>query len=229
MRPSITPAENTKNIIMPSNGLYHSFIGTELDNALQIYSYDLSDQKQHEIDNLTIDYPSFNSAFNNVNERMLIECGQHLLDVINDEYGFNIKASGFKYHSMTLQNTGDNLSCDIDVTSLPSLAVINDKISGFTDSLIKATSERLASSSGFISFYDSDIKPLLNVPYSQWAEPYIMVLIETLLDDTGYSLGDIEQLYINELATTGGAIEYLYNELSSHDADILSNLLNEGE
>ena len=27
----------------------------------------------------------------------------------------------------------------------------------------------------------------------------------------------------------GGAIEYLYNELSSYDADILSNLLNEGE
>lgn len=227
MKNTITAPNKLKDIMLPSNGLYNSFIGTELDSAIKNDSYHLSEQKAFELSEYVNTSDAYHRASRKVSERMILEYGAFLIDWINDEYSASIKASDFEYTPMNGRNQGDSLHCMIDVDSLPPLATLSDKIYGFTDKLTQLAIDRLSSYSGFISFYSNDITPLLTQPYSVWGDAYVMLIIEVMLNDTGNDVADIEQYYLESLQGTGGSMEYLFNALDQYNCDLLNDIMSE--
>ncbi len=225
MKNTITAPSKLKDITLPSHGLYNSFIGTALDDEMECYY--LSDQKQFDLNEYINTSDDYHRASQKVSKRMILEYGAFFIDWLNDEYSTSIKASNYEYVPMNMRNQGDTLHCFIDVDSLPSIATLSDKIDGFTDKLTQLAIERLSSYSGFISFYDNDIKPLLSQPYSVWGDAYIMLIIELMLVDSGHDIADIEQYYLEYIGGNGGSIEYLFNALDQHNCDILNDIISE--
>lgn len=227
MKNTITAPSKQKDITLPSNGLYNSFIGTELDSAIENDSYHLSEQKAFELSEYMNTSDAYHRASRKVNERMILEYGAFLINWLNDEYDTSIKASDYEYVPMDGRNQGDTLHCMIDADSLPPLATLSDKIDGFADKLTQLAIDRLSSHSGFISFYSNDITPLLIQPYSVWGDAYIMLIIELMLSDTGNDIADIEQYYLESLNTCGGSIEYLFNALDQYNCNLLNDIIGE--
>lgn len=225
MKQTITPANKFKDITLPSHGLYNSFIGTELDNALENYTYDSS--KQFELDEWLNTSDAFHRASRKVYERMILEYGAFFIDWLNEQYSCNIKAHDFEHVPMNGRNQGDTLHAMIDVSSLPPLDTLAHDIDGLHDKLKDLAIERLSSYSGFISFYDNDITPLLDKPYAVWGDAYIMVLIELMLQDTGNDATDVSLYYLESINNYGGSIDYLFDALDQHNCELLNDLLSE--
>ncbi len=225
MKQTMTAPCKFKDITLPSHGLYNSFIGTELDSALENYTY--NSDKQFAIDEWINTSDAFHRASRKVNDRMLLEYGAFFIDWLNEQYSCNIKAHDFEYVPMNMRNYGDTLHAMIDTDSLPTLDTLAHDIDGLHDKLKALAVKCLSSYSGFISFYDSDITPLLDKPYAVWGDAYIMVLIELMLDDTGYDIGDVEQAYIEDLNSNSTIIDYLFDALDHHSCELLNDLLSE--
>lgn len=225
MKQTMTAASKHKDITLPSHGLYNSFIGTELDNALENYTYD--SDKQFELSEWMNTSDAYHRASRKVNERMIIEYGEFFIDWLNEQYGCNIKAHDFEYVPMNGRNQGDTLHAMIDTDSLPTLDTLAHDIDSLHDKLKALAIERLSSRSGFISFYSNDITPLLDKPYAVWGDAYIMVLIELMLDDTGYDISDVEQDYLESINGYGGSIEYLFDALDQYNCDLLNSFISE--
>ena len=211
-RPHLVAASQTKQISLPFNGLYHSYLGEllydELDTATDghcldtgravfdfVYSLDL--KKYHKA--LTAGY------------------AHHLIDTLNEYHGLAIEVSDIDYVPMNGQNRGDALWCDIDVTTLPNIPLAD---------LQPYANDSLTSYSGFTSFYDPNLQHLDGARLENWNDVYITFIIECLANDLNNNEWDnVEQSYIDELRCTGGAIELLMNNITDEQAAKLNNLL----
>lgn len=203
----LVAASQTKQISLPFNGLYHSYLGELLDIELEYYSEQANDFIH------SLDLKKYNKALTD-------GYAQHLIDAINEYHGLSIKISNADYEPMNGRNTGDALWCDIDVTTLPAIPLAD---------LQPYATDSLTSYSGFSSFYDPNLQHLKGAKLENWSDVYITFIIEYLVDkylanDIG-GAHDIEQSYIDELGSNGGAIELLLNSITDEQCEQLNALL----
>ena len=207
-KPHRVEASQTKQISLPFNGLYNSYLGELLDMELEYYSEQANDYVY------TLDLKNYHKA-------LVVGYAHHLIDSLNDYNGLSIKISNIDYEPMNMQNRGDNLWCDIDVTTLPSIPLAD---------LQPYANDSLTSRSGFISFYDPNLQHLSGASLENWQDVYITFIIEYLVNEyLSNDISDIEYAYIDELRCNGGAIELLMNNISDEQASELNNLLYKDE
>ena len=204
-KPHLVPESKTKQISLPFNGLYHSYLGELLDMELENYSEDADDYVY------SLDLKKYHKALTDGYADLLI-------DTLNEYQGLSIKISNINYEPMNGQNRGDALWCDIDVTTLPVIPLAD---------LQPYATDSLTSYSGFTSFYDPNLQHLSGARLENWNDVYITFIIEYLVSEyLATDVSDIEQAYIDALqCNTGGAIELLMNNISDEQATKLNSLL----
>ena len=203
-RPHLVAASQTKQISLPFNGLYHSYLGELLNDELEEYSEQASDYIY------TLDLKKYHKALTD-------GYAQHLVEMINEYHGLSIKINNIDYEPMNGQNRGDSLWCDVDVTTLPAIPLAD---------LQPYANDSLTSYSGFTSFYDPNLQHLAGARLENWHDVYITFIIEYLANDLNNSEYDnVEQSYIEELRCSGGAIELLMNNITSEQCEQLNTLL----
>ena len=210
-RSHLVAASQTKQISLPFNGLYNSYLGELLNDELDTVTdeLELSDAGTAVYDYVyTLDLKKYNKALTD-------GYAQHLIDIINDHHDLSIKISNINYEPMNMQNRGDALWCDIDVTTLPAIPLAD---------LQPYASASLTSHSGFSSFYDPNLNNLESAKLENWQDVYITFIIEYLANDIG-GAHDIEDAYIDQLRCSGGAIELLFSSITDQQASELNNLL----
>ena len=234
-KPAITAS---KNIQLPFNGLYNSFLGSLLDDEIESLTQDRTDDKIELINDFISNKVNYQDYHILLTDKYAI----HLLEMINREYDCNIIYSNIDYEKMNLQNRGDNLWCDIDVYSLPRLDFIANKLGISFDEVFEQlqglSNNHFTSYSGFSSFYNPDISVLKDtikddnlIPYHLWQDVYVSLIIElmTLNLDCVYDkhshISDIEQEVIESLNSWGGALEIALSCMTHDDSDKLNNLL----
>ena len=230
--PAFVASNNIKNIQLPFNGLYHSFLGTLLEDEIEQLTYGMLNDKALLVNDLISDKVNYQDYNILLTDKYAI----HLLEMINREYDCNISYSNIDYEKMNLQNRGDNLYLDIDVSTLPSIETIaklldtdNDKL---WNDIEKLAENRFTSYSGFSSFYNPDIGILKGVTnYTIWQDVYVSLIIEIMtlnLDcvyDEHYPISDIEQEVIESLNSYDGALEIALSCMNQGDSDKLNDLL----
>lgn len=206
----LVAASQEKQISLPFNGLYHSYLGElldmELDTATDEHCLDTGTAVFDYV--YTLDLKKYHKALTD-------GYAQHLIDAINQYHGLSIKISNVDYEPMNGQNRGDALWCDIDVTTLPAIPLAE---------LQPYATDSLTSYSGFTSFYDPNLQGLQGAKLENWSDVYITFIIEYLVNDIG-GAHDIEQSYIDALQCEGGAIELLMNNITSEQCELLNTLL----
>ena len=216
--------------MLPFNGLYHSFIGEQLDHEVENASFDLTEEQK---DSLYDYYNDIN--FFGYNKLLTDSYASFLIENINTDFSLNIKYSDIDFEPMNGQNTGDNLWCDIDVLTLPSIEqladITNVSVNDVWHELQAMANDRFTSYDGFISFYNNDITVLKTAKYELWQDVYVSLIISYLaknmdiVNDYDYYINDIEQAFLDGLSSEGGSIELLLNSLNSVECDKLNNLL----
>lgn len=199
----LVAASQTKQISPPFNGLYNSYLGELLDIELEYHGEQAGDYAY-----TFLDLEKYHQA-------LAKGYAQHLIDTINEYHGLSIKISNINYEPMNMQNRGDALWCDIDVTTLPAIPLAD---------LQPYATDSLTSHSGFSSFYDPNLNNLEGARLENWNDVYITFIIEYLANDIG-GAHDIEQAYIDDLSCNGGAIELLLSNISDDQASELNDLL----
>lgn len=202
----LVAANQIKQISMPFNGLYHSYLGELLDIELEEYSEQANDYVY------SLDLKKYHKALTD-------GYAHHLVEMINEYHGSSIKISNVDYEPMNGQNRGDSLWCDVDVTTLPVIPLAE---------LQPYANDSLTSYDGFSSFYDPNLQHLAGARLENWQDVYITFIIEYLANDIG-GAHDIEQSYIDELRCNGGAIELLLNSITDEQCDQLNALLYKDE
>lgn len=226
----LTPAEQTKQVIIPSNGLYNSFLGTMLDDEVETISDELTELQANKLNSFV-----WSLNLTDYNNKLVTDYSQFLIDTINDNIGCSIIIDSVSYNGLNGQNVGDNIQATIDVSTLPTLQAIADAqgiaLDNLCNDLQLLANERFKSYSGFISFYETNISYLFNTDYVNWSCYAIDLLLDYMSSLLGcvyassYShISDIEQAYIEQLYTQGGAIELLHKVLLSADSDTLNKL-----
>ena len=206
----LVAASQTKDIRIPFNGLYNSYLGELLDIELEQCAYDMADSEATAVYDFihSLDLKKYHKALTD-------GYAQHLIEVINEYHGTSIKINNIDYEPMNGKNTGDALWCDIDVTTLPAIPLAE---------LQPYANDSLTSCSGFTSFYDPNLQALQGARLENWQDVYITFIIEYLANDIG-GAHDIEQSYIDDLSASGGAIELLLNSITDEQCDQLNTLL----
>lgn len=209
-RSHLVEANQIKQISLPFNGLYHSYLGELLTDELEYYTQDIADNEAAAVFDLiySLDLKKYHQA-------LTAGYALHLVEMLNDHHGLSIKINNADYEPMNGQNRGDALWCGVDVATLPIIPLAE---------LQPYASASLTSYSGFSSFYDPDLQHLVGAKLEKWADVYITFIVEYLANDIG-GAHDIEQAYIEELSCSGGAIELLFNSISDHQAAKLNALL----
>lgn len=207
----LVAASQTKQISLPFNGLYNSYLGEllidELDTATD--ELELLDAGEAVFDLI------YSMDLDKYHEALTRGYAQHLIDIINDYHGLSIKINNVDYEPMNGQNRGDALWCDIDVATLPSIPLAD---------LQPYASASLTSYSGFSSFYDPNLQALKGAKLENWQDVYITFIVEYLANDISTAY-DIEYSYIDQLSCSGGAIELLFSSITDQQASELNNLL----
>ena len=201
----LVAANQTKQISMPFNGLYNSYLGELLDIELEYYS-----EQANDFVYTFLDLKKYHKA-------LTAGYADHLIEMINEYHGTSIKINNIDYEPMNGRNTGDALWCDIDVTTLPAIPLAE---------LQPYSTNSLTSYSGFSSFYDPDLQHLAGARLENWQDVYITFIIEYLANDLNNNEYDnVEQNYIESLQCSGGAIEILLSNITDEQASELNNLL----
>lgn len=230
MNAQLVTANKVKTIILPSNGLDNSILGTELDEAIrqEICNRELSQDDEIEFNDLIYDNLD-NKGFNN---KLCWLYAETLANTLNYNFNTDIHFSSVDYISLNGQNVGDTIECKINIDCLPSIddiAVLMDTtVDDVWQQLQILSNEQFSSYSGFISFYDTDLTALHNAIYANWDEGYIMLIIQLLLNETSNSNSDIELATIEAISSQYcGIIDMAYSFINdSNVIDELNDLLN---
>ena len=212
-RSHLVEANQIKQISLPFNGLYNSYLGELLNDELDTLTDELEllDAGEAVFDLI------YSMDLDKYHEALTRGYAQHLIDIINDYHGLSIKISNINYEPMNMQNRGDNLWCDIDVATLPAIPLAE---------LQPYASASLTSYSGFSSFYDPNLQNLDGARLENWNDVYITFIIEYLVNEyLAVDVSDIEYAYIDQLSCSGGAIELLFSSITDQQASELNNLL----
>ena len=204
-RPHLVAASQTKNISLPFNGLYHSYLGELLDIELEEYSEQASDYIY-----TFLDLKKYHHA-------LAVDYGLFVINSLNNGNGLSLEVSDFDYVPMNMQNRGDELLACVNVNTLPIIPLAD---------LQPYANDSLTSYSGFTSFYNPDLQALQGASLENWNDVYITFIVEYLVNEyLSSDISDIEYAYIDELRCNGGAIELLMNNISDEQASELNTLL----
>lgn len=208
----LVAASQTKQISLPFNGLYNSYLGELLNDELDT----ATDEHCLGTGTAVFDYV-YSLDLKKYNKALTQGYAQHLIDTINEYHGTSIKISNVDYEPMNGRNTGDALWCDIDVTTLPAIPL---------EELQPYANDSLTDRSGFSSFYDPNLQHLEGAKLENWQDAYITFIIEYLANDLNNNEYDnVEQSYIESLQCKGGAIELLLNSITDEQCEQLNALL----
>ena len=211
-KPHLVPASKTKQISLPFNGLYHSYLGELIDNELEMET----DDRCLNVGAAVYDF-IYSLDLKKYHKALVVGYAHHLIDSLNDYNGSSIKISNINYEPMNMQNRGDALWCDVDVTTLPSVPL---------EDLQPYATDSLTSYSGFTSFYDPNLQHLSGAKLENWQDVYITFIVEYLVNEyLATDVSDIEQAYIDALQCNGGAIELLLSNITDEQATKLNALL----
>ena len=204
-RPHLVAAEQTKDIRIPFNGLYHSYLGELLDIELEEYSEQASDYIY-----TFLDLKKYHHA-------LAVDYGLFVINSLNNDNGLSIEVSDIDYAPMNMQNRGDELPACVNVNTLPIIPLAD---------LQPYANDSLTSHSGFSSFYDPNLQHLEGARLENWNDVYITFIIEYLVNEyLSSDISDIEQAYIDDLSSNGGAIELLLSNITDEQASELNALL----
>lgn len=221
----IVTSNNSKNIILPFNGLYQSILGTELDNNIE-YEIDNNQFANDNIEKIN-DLIYGNLDNKGLNRKLCAIYAETLAEVINYEFDTKLHFSSVDYIPLNGQNVGDNVVCSINVDCLPSIKdiaeLLQTSIIDVWGKLQELSNEQFSSCSGFISFYDKDLTALHGADYANWDEGYIMLIIQLLLNEAGKDIGDIEQQTIENINSDyGSVLELAYSYIN--DDSVINEL-----
>lgn len=211
-KPHLVAAEQTKDIRLPFNGLYNSYLSDELDIELEQCAYDMTDSEAEAV------YEFIHSLDLKKYHQALAEgYGLFVIDSLNNGNGLSLEVSDIDYAPMNMQNRGDELLACVNVNTLPNIPLAE---------LQPYANDSLTSYSGFSSFYDPNLQGLQGAKLENWNDVYITFIIEYLVNEyLASDISDIEYAYIDELRCNGGAIELLMNNITDEQATKLNNLL----
>ena len=199
MYSSIVPTNKLKNILLPFNGLYHSYLDSQLDSDIEYLTDELNGDDKQKVNDLIYD----NVDFKRFNQRLVSLYSETLEDTLNYEYNTSISFQSVNYIGLNGQNLGDKLECNVNVDCLPSIQDISElmslSIAEVWTQLQILSDEQFSSKSGFTSFYDTDLKPLHDVSYANWNEGYIMLIIQLLLNYAS-NVDNVEQNTIEAIS-----------------------------
>ena len=221
----IVISNNSKNIILPFNGLYQSILGTELDSAIE-YEIDNSETANDNIEKIN-DLIYDNLDNKSFNRKLCAIYAYTLAETINYEFDTKLHFTSVEYVPLNGQNVGDNVECIIDVDCLLSIKDIAEllqiSVIDVWDKLQELSNEQFGNRLGFISFYDTDLTVLHGVDYANWDEGYIMLIIQLLLNEAGKDIGDIEEQTIENINKDyGNVLELAYSYIS--DDNVINKL-----
>ena len=232
----LVPSHKIKDIKLPFNGLYNSFIGTELDSAIENDAYNLTEEQSDKLYDYINNNYRYLSAQSKYNDKICKGYAEHLASLIQDYFQLeNFYFDKVEYVRMDGMNRGDTLHVNVNTDYLPSIEKIANILSLTIDEVWQGlqdiSNDNLTSYDGFSSFYDNDITPLRNVSYDKWNDGYIMVLVKYLsynldiIHDKDYPVNDIEQSYLESINTIGGSIEIMMDCLDNDNCELLNSLL----
>ena len=208
----LVAANQMKDIRLPFNGLYNSYLGELLSDELEQSTYDMTDNDAKAV----FDYV-YSLDLKRYNKALTDSYALHLIDTLNEYHGLAIEISDIDYVPMNGQNRGDELLACVNVNTLPVIPL---------EGLQPYATRALTSHSGFSSFYDPDLQHLEGARLENWADVYITFIIEYLVNEyLASDIIDIEYNYIDELNSSGGAIELLMNNITDEQCEQLNNLL----
>lgn len=200
----LVAASQTKDIRIPFNGLYHSYLGELLDMELEEYSEQANDYVY------TLDLKKYHQA-------LAEGYGLFIIDSLNDGNGLSLEVSDIDYVPMNMQNRGDELLACVNVNTLPNIPIAD---------LQPYANDSLTSYSGFSSFYDPNLQHLEGARLENWNDVYITFIIEYLVNEyLASDISDIEYSFIDELRCNGGAIELLMSNITDEQCEQLNTLL----
>lgn len=208
----LVAASQTKQISLPFNGLYNSYLGELLDMELESYTQDMADNEATAVFDYvyTLDLKKYHQA-------LAVGYGLFVIDSLNNGNGLSIEVSDIDYAPMNMQNRGDELLACVNVNTLPIIPLAD---------LQPYANDSLTSYSGFSSFYDPNLQHLDGARLENWSDVYITFIIEYLVNEyLASDVSDIEYAFIDELRCNGGAIELLMNNITDEQCDQLNALL----
>lgn len=211
-KPHLVAASQTKDIRIPFNGLYNSYLSDELDIELEQCAYEMTDSEATAVYDFiyTLDLTEYHKA-------LAANYASFVIDSLNNGNGLSIEISDIDYVPMNMQNRGDELIACVNVNTLPIIPLAD---------LQPYATDSLTSYSGFSSFYNPDLQHLEGARLENWQDVYITFIIEYLVNEyLASDVSDIEYAYIDELRCNGGAIELLMNNITSEQCDQLNALL----
>lgn len=176
-----TIGDEVKRVVLPFGGFYESdyeqLISNELDNLK-----DEEGKTDKEIETIanSIDRKAFYL-------KVAVGFGDYLNECFSTVFGKSVEVAfnQIKYHPMTLQNTGDEISAALDVTQLPGLGYLQhfckqNDLGDFKDALKQVAIDRLTGP-GLRSSWDENIEVLFDKPYEQWESVYIECLLAVMV------------------------------------------------
>ncbi len=211
-RSHLVAAKQTKDIRIPFNGLYNSYLGDELDIELEQCTHEMADSDATAVYDLiySLDLKKYHQA-------LAEGYGLFVIDSLNNDNGLSLEVSDIDYAPMNMQNRGDELLACVNVNTLPIIPLAD---------LQPYANDSLTSHSGFSSFYDPNLQHLEGARLENWNDVYITFIIEYLVNEyLASDISDIEYSFIDELRCNGGAIELLMNNITAEQCEQLNALL----
>lgn len=215
-KPQLVAANQNKQISMPFNGLYHSYLGELIDIELEQCAYDMTDSEATAVYDFI-----YELNLTEYHKALAKGYGSFVIDSLNNGNGLSIEVSDIDYVPMNMQNRGDELLACVNVNTLPIIPLAD---------LQPYANDSLTSCSGFTSFYDPNLQHLEGARLENWNDVYITFIIEYLVNEyLASDVSDIEYAYIDELRCNGGAIELLMNNITAEQCEQLNALLYKDE
>ncbi len=148
---------------------------------------------------------------------------QKYVEFINEELEDLFKVPNLlinpQVHPMTLRNTGDTVSAEIQVNLIPALdelQTLSAAVLDFRAQVIQIAKDKLTSCAGFASFHNPDIQAeVLEKPYNVWNHAYLTCLLGAMVAVVGGDKGlhdhDLEEWQASQydLELNSFAQEYL--------------------
>lgn len=203
---------DTKIIVLPHPGFYHSWLSNEIDNQVEQWAEYEADYRQDENEiskelqldqdefhNIACDCMDYSNSYLETNKAYVdafIQCLDDEID-LNLNLRFESMVSPKEYNFAT-----DTVYCEIEFSDVQKLFEIAKEDNFSTlGNLIK---ERHSHRSGFISSYSNDLQEWLSMPLDEWDHNHLETLLMAVIEFKKGSYGFDDALCMEVLTNNDG-------------------------